>query len=130
MKFLVGYTGSEESKAAMALAKDQAKVLNAKVVVIISMEGGAGEKPEDIGKAETNLKFANSFFEGSGVEFETQQLARGLSPGEDLVKFAEDNDIDQLFVGIEKKSKTRKMLLGSTAQFVILKAPCPVVTVK
>ncbi len=130
MKFLVGYTGSEESKAAMALAKDQAKILNAKVVVITSMEGGAGEKPEDIGKAETNLKFANSFFEGSGVEFETQQLARGLSPGEDLVKFAEDNDIDQLFVGIEKKSKTRKMLLGSTAQFVILKAPCPVVTVK
>ena len=130
MKFLVGYTGSAESKAAMALAKDQAKILNAKVVVITSMEGGAGEKPEDIGKAETNLKFANSFFEGSGVEFETQQLARGLSPGEDLVKFAEDNDIDQLFVGIEKKSKTRKMLLGSTAQFVILKAPCPVVTVK
>ena len=130
MKFLVGYTGSEESKAAMALAKDYAKIFNAKVIVITSMEGGAAEKPEDIGIAEANLKFATSFLEDSGVEFETQQLARGLSPGEDIVKFAEDNEIDQLFVGIEKKSKTRKMLLGSTAQFVILKAPCPVVTVK
>lgn len=130
MKFLVGYTGSEESKAAMALAKDYAKIFNAKVIVVTSMEGGAGEKPEDIGKAESNLKYATSFFEDSVVTLETQQLARGLSPGEDLVKFAEDNDVDQLFVGIEKKSKTRKMLLGSTAQFVILKAPCPVVTVK
>ena len=130
MKFLVGYTGSEESKAAMALAKDYAKIFNSKVIVVTSMEGGAGEKPEDIGKAESNLKYATSFFEDSGVTLETQQLARGLSPGEDLVKFAEDNDVDQLFVGIEKKSKTRKMLLGSTAQFVILKAPCPVVTVK
>jgi nucleotide-binding universal stress UspA family protein len=130
MKFLVGYTGSEESKAAMALARDYARVFNAKVIVITSLEGGAGEKPEDIGAAEANLKFATSFFEGSGVEFETQQLARGYSPGEDLVMFAEDNNIDQMFVGIEKKSKTRKMLLGSTAQFVILKAPCPVVTVK
>ena len=43
MKFLVGYTGSEESKAAMALARDYAKVFNAKVIVITSMEGGAGE---------------------------------------------------------------------------------------
>lgn len=130
MKFLVGYTGSEESKAAMALARDYAKVFNAIVVVITSMEGGAGEKPEDIGKAEANLKFATSFFEDSGVAYETQQLARGFSPGEDLVMFAEENNIDQMFVGIEKKSKTRKMLLGSTAQFVILKAPCPVVTTK
>ena len=130
MKFLVGFTGSDESKAAMALAKEYAQIFNAKVIVIASMEGGAGEKPEDIGRAETNLKFATEFFQDSGIEFEAQQLARGYSPGEDLVKFAEDNEIDQMFVGIEKKSKTRKMLLGSTAQFVILKAPCPVVTVK
>jgi len=130
MKFLVGYTGSEESKAALALARDYAKIFNAKVVVTTSMEGGAGEKPEDIGKVEADLKFATAFLEEAGIEFETQQLARGYSPGEDLVKFAEDNKIDQLFVGIEKKSKTRKMLLGSTAQYVILKAPCPVITTK
>jgi nucleotide-binding universal stress UspA family protein len=130
MKFLVGYTGSEESKAAMALARDYAKIFDAKVIVVTSMEGGAGEKPEDISRAEANLKSATSFFEDTGVTFETQQLARGFSPGEDLVMFAEENDIDLMFVGIEKKSKTRKMLLGSTAQYVILKSPCPVVTAK
>ena len=130
MKFLVGYTGSDESKAAMALAKDYAKTFNAKVIVITSMEGGAGEKPEDVSRAEANLKFATSFLEDAGVAFETQHLARGYSPGEDLVVFAEENEVDLMFVGIEKKSKTRKMLLGSTAQFVILKSPCPVVTTK
>jgi nucleotide-binding universal stress UspA family protein len=130
MKFLVGYTGSEESKAAMTLARDYAKIFNAKVIVVTSMEGGAGEKPEDISRAEANLKSATSFFEDTGLAFETQQLARGFSPGEDLVMFAEENDIDLMFVGIEKKSKTRKMLLGSTAQYVILKSPCPVVTAK
>ena len=130
MKFLVGYTGSEESKAALELAKDFANIFNAKVVVVTSMEGGAGERPEDISKVEADLKFASRFLEEAGTEFETQQLARGYSPGEDLVKFAEDNDIDQMFVGIEKKSKTRKMLLGSTAQYVILKSPCPVITTK
>jgi nucleotide-binding universal stress UspA family protein len=31
---------------------------------------------------------------------------------------------------VEKRSKAQKILLGSTAQYIILKAPCPVLTVK
>ena len=130
MKFLVGYNGSAEAKAALLLAGDFAKIFDAKVFVMASMEGGAGEKLEDINQAEQNLREAKEFFEEQGVECETHQLARGLTPGEDLVKFAEENQIDQIFVGIEKKSKTSKLLLGSTAQYVILKAPCPVITAK
>ena len=130
MKFLVGYNGSAEAKAALLLAGDFAKTFNARVFVLASMEGGAGEKIEDINQAEENLREAEEFLEEQGVECETHQLARGFTPGEDLVKFAEENQIDQIYVGIEKKSKTSKLLLGSTAQYVILKAPCPVITVK
>lgn len=130
MKFLVGYNGSVEAKAALSLARDFAKIFNAKVFVMTSMEGGAGEKVEDINQAEQNLIEAKEFFDEQGVECETHQMARGFMPGEDLVKFAEENQIDQVYVGIEKKSKTSKLLLGSTAQFVILKAPCPVITAK
>jgi len=130
MNFLVGYNGSKESKAALELAARHAKIFNARVIVMTSMEGGAGEKIDEIGKVEYDLKYARQFLEEKGVACDTQQLARGLSPGEDIVKYAEENDIDQLYVGVEKKSKTRKMLLGSTAQYVILKSPCPVITVK
>lgn len=130
MKILVGYNGSPESRAALALARDFAHVFKAHVIVMTSMTGGSAETLEDINRAESNLKFAQGFLEEEGVACETHQMARGLSPGEDLVKFADENGIDQLFVGIEKKSKTSKMLLGSTAQFVILRAPCPVMTVK
>jgi len=41
-----------------------------------------------------------------------------------------ENDIDQIYVGIRKKSRTSKLILGSTAQFIILKAGCPVTSVK
>ena len=130
MKILVGYNGSEVAKAALSQAKSYAKTFDALVHVVISLEGGSGEKIKEINEAAENLKFAKDFMDQAGVRSETQQLVRGLTPGEDLVKFAEENDIDHLFVGVEKKSRTRKILLGSTAQFIILKAPCPVTSVK
>jgi nucleotide-binding universal stress UspA family protein len=130
MKILVGYNGSEVAKSALALAKSYAKMQDALVYVVISLEGGVGEKIEEINEAAENLKFAQDFLERDGIRCRTEQLVRGLTPGEDLVKFAKENEIDHLFVGIEKKSKTRKMLLGSTAQYVILQAPCPVTSVK
>ena len=46
------------------------------------------------------------------------------------MKFAEENEIDHIFLGIKKKSKAQKAILGSTSRYVILKAPCPVTTVK
>ena len=130
MKFLVGYNGSVEAKAALSLAGDFAKTFNARVFVMSSLEGGAGEKVEDINQAEQNLRDAKAFLDEQGVECETHQMARGFTPGEDLVRFAEENEIDQIYVGIEKKSRTSKLILGSTAQYVILKAPCPVITAK
>ncbi len=130
MKFLLGYNGSKAAKSALALARDFAKIFNAKVFVIVSMEGGSSEKLEEIEKARTDLEYAVNFIKEENIACEAREMVRGVSPAEDLVQFATDNDIDQIFVGIEKKTRTRKILLGSTAQYVILKAPCPVVSVK
>jgi nucleotide-binding universal stress UspA family protein len=68
--------------------------------------------------------------EENQIPCQVVQTARGITPGEDIVQFAKENAVDLIVVGIEKKSRTRKLLLGSTAQYVILKAPCPVLTVK
>ena len=64
-----------------------------------------------------------------GIQVEVEELVRGLSPGEDIVTFAAENDVDQVYVGIRKKSRTSKLILGSTAQFIILKCKCPVTSV-
>ena len=130
MKILVGYNGSDAAKSALSLARDHAKKYNAMIYVITSMEGGSKEKADEVHKTERDLKFAKDFIEAEGIQCETYQLARGLMPGEDIVSFANENNIDHIFMGIEKKSKAQKVLLGSTAQFVILKANCPVTTKK
>ncbi len=130
MKILVGYNQTSAAKSALSLARDYARVFNAKVLIMTSMEGGTSETFEEIDRVEKNLKEAEHFMKEAGVDCETHQLVRGMAPGEDLVLFAQENDIDLIFVGIKKKSKTQKILLGSTAQYIILKAPCPVTTVK
>ena len=131
MKYLVGYNGSPSSKRALQLACNHAETEeDALVYVIYSMEGGSTETEEDIRKAAEALEEAKVFLSDLPVRYETLQLVRGFSPGEDLVKFAADNDIDHIFLGLQKRSKAQKILLGSTAQFIILKASCPVTTTK
>jgi nucleotide-binding universal stress UspA family protein len=130
MKLLVSYNGTNESEAALELAKTHAKIFDARLLVVSSSEGGKGEKPEDINKIKGDLEDIQKNISADGIECEVEQLARGLTPGEDIVLFAEENDIDQIYVGIRKKSRTSKLILGSTAQYIILKAKCPVTSVK
>ena len=128
-KFVVAYNGSDVAKAALSLARDSAELLGAHVFVITSRVGGTGEKVEDIGKASQELDFAEKFLKEKGISCSGRQLVRGMSPGEDLVNFARENEVDQIFVGVEKRSRTQKIILGSNAQYIILKAPCPVVSI-
>ena len=130
MKLLVAYNGTKESEAALELAKTHARIFNAKLVVVSSSEGGKGEKIEDINKIKQDLERIQQDISKDGIECEVEQLARGLMPGEDIVLYAAENEIDQIYVGIRKKSRTSKLILGSTAQFIILKATCPVTSVK
>jgi len=129
MKLVAAYNGTKESRTALELAKQHAKVFNAKLYVISSSEGGKGEDPEKIGKIRMELKQIEADLAQEGIQVEVEELVRGLSPGEDIVTFAAENDVDQVYVGIRKKSRTSKLILGSTAQFIILKCKCPVTSV-
>ena len=130
MKLLVAYNGTKEAEAALALAKTHAKIFEAKLVVISSSEGGKGEKLEDINKIKRDLEKIQEDLSKDGIDCDVEQLARGLAPGEDIVLYAAENEVDQIYVGIRKKSRTSKLILGSTAQFIILKAKCPVTSAK
>jgi nucleotide-binding universal stress UspA family protein len=130
MKILVGYDGSNSAKEALNLAKTHAKLFAATVDVVTSMEKGTEGQREQIEQAEHGLEWAKSLFDENGVACNTHLLIRGLSPGEDIVEFAEENKTDEIVIGVKRRSKVSKLLLGSTAQYVILQATCPVVSVK
>lgn len=130
MKILVGYDGTNAAKEALNQANSLAEVFGASVEVVTSLQKGSEAEQKSIEQAERGLEYAKSFFDKEGIDCNTHLLIRGLSAGEDLVEFANENQIDQIVVGVKRRSKVGKLLMGSTAQYVILHASCPVVTVK
>jgi nucleotide-binding universal stress UspA family protein len=130
MKIVVGYDGTSAAKEALNLAKIHAETFGATVDVVTSMEKGTEDQREDIEQAERGLEWAKSLFDENNIECNIHLLIRGMAPGEDLVEFAKENDADEIIVGVKRRSKVGKLLMGSTAQYVILQAGCPVVSVK
>ena len=130
MKFLVGYDGSNCAKDALELAGKHAKAFGAQIIVAMSLEGGSETDAGQVQQAEEDLALAETLMKDHGVDVETHLLVRGLNPGEDIVKYAEENNVDAIFIGVRRRSKVGKLLSGSNAQYIILKAPCPVMTIK
>ena len=130
MKILIGYDGSNSAKEVLNLASKHAKAFEASVNVVTSMQHGKENQKAEIEQAENGLDWVQSVFDADGLSCKTHLLIRGLAPGEDLIEFAKENDVNEIFVGVKRRSKVGKLLMGSTAQYVILNAPCPVVTAK
>ena len=131
MKILVGYDGSNEAKDALKLAQKHAKKVDAKIVIVKSVTRHHPLDHEVIQAAEKKLEDEiRNQFNGDNTRYETRLLVSSRSSGENLVWFSELGKIDEIIMGVRKRSKVNKLLMGSTAQHVILNAPCPVVTIK
>ncbi|MFO7570363.1 MAG: universal stress protein [Smithellaceae bacterium] len=131
MKILVAYVGGlDVDKAVLEVAKKHAKAFNATLYIACSMERVSEKERVELEKIEKHLEYIKETVTGEGIPCETHVLVRGLTPGEDIVDFAVEKNIDEIIIGIEKKSKVGKLLFGSNAQYIILEAPCPVVSVK
>ena len=130
MNLMVCYDGSGAAKAALEVAKRRAKKFDAKIFLVTAMVSGPQVPRDDFVKREKELEKVKRQLSKADIACETTLSVKGLEPGEDLVIFARENDIDEIIIGIKKLSKVGKFIFGSTAQYVILEAPCPVLTVK
>ena len=130
MKILIGFNGGKISEEIIKIGIEQAKAFDANVFLVQSWKDGRDHTRQDVEYAERELEWVSNRLTQEGIDCENHLLVRGLSPGEDLVKFTRDNAIDEIIIGVKSRSPVGKAIFGSTAQYVILNAPCPVVTVK
>ena len=128
-RILVGYDGSNASKEAVEVGKKHARAFDAKIYVVTCLEG-SNASLEEVKQSEGELDGIKAVLDEAGIVNETHLLVRDETPGEGLVKFASDKEIDQIVIGVKRRSRVGKFLVGSTCRYVTLEAPCPVVTVK
>ncbi len=139
-KILLPTDFSDESLYAMSYAVDLAKMFNAKLVmmhVIYDIEKASNlhiphpsitELYQDLeNHAKRNLQsFGIDLREGL-QEVDTV-VKRGI-PYEEIIKFANENNVDLIIIGTLPRSGVERFFVGSTTQRVIRNAPCPVLVV-
>jgi nucleotide-binding universal stress UspA family protein len=129
VKILVGYDGSDQAKRALKLAREHAKAFGAEVIHVLHSK--VTDLPTKQHKLdEQEMEEIRSTVKKEGCLCETHLLIRNIEPGPHLVQFAKEWAIDEILIGVRMRSKVGKLIMGSTAQHVILEAPCPVVSVK
>jgi nucleotide-binding universal stress UspA family protein len=131
MDILVGYDGSHSAREALKLAVRHAAVFGARVEVVTSIQRSQALDHQGVQIAEKKLADqVESFFVDNHVPFETNVLISSLSPGENLVWYSRAKSVDAIFIGLKRRSRVGKLVFGSTSQYVILNAHCPVVTIR
>jgi len=79
-------------------------------------------------EAERQLKTILPAEERGAVETETVIL-KG-NPFLEIIRYAHEQDVDLIIIGTHGRSGVEHIIFGSTAEKVVRKAPCPVLSVK
>lgn len=128
---MVAYDGSAAAKDALKLAQKHLASFGGKIEVVKSVTRKQPLDHSMIQAAEEELeREIRNQLNGNKTAYETHLVVSSNSTGKNIIWFAEIGDVDEIIIGARKRSKVGKLLLGSTAQYVILNAPCPVISIK
>ena len=129
MSVVVGYVPDRTGFLAVTEAIQQARWRGCAVVVVNIVDEAGYTRPT--AADEVDLDAVQRRLDGAGVQhrIEHRTGAAGTS-AEILLEVAESEAAQLVVVGLHRRSPVRKALLGSTAQRVLLDAPCPVLAVR
>jgi len=128
MRFIACYENTPAGITAVKTAQQHAKVWEAHIEVVSTLTRDIPIKHARLKEKEEQLELEiQKLFSDFPHPFGISLLADDIEAGEQIVNFAKRKKADLIFLGIKKKSRVGKILFGSNAQYIILKAPCPVV---
>jgi nucleotide-binding universal stress UspA family protein len=126
---VVGFIRSPEGEAALAAAVEETRRRQGRLVVVHSARGGH-EDGEQVFADRTALDTLEQRLRGEGLAVSVEDYARGNEPADDLIDVAAREGAALIVIGLRRRSPVGKLLLGSNAQSILLRAECPVLAVK
>ncbi|HET7173032.1 MAG TPA: universal stress protein [Nocardioidaceae bacterium] len=128
MPVLAGYVPSPEGNAALDAAIVEARLRNLDLIVINASRGAARD---DATFADDDTATAlRQRLDSSGVPYRLLRSLSAREPADEIVALAAEHDAALVVIGLRRRTPVGKLLLGSTAQRILLDAGCPVLTVK
>ncbi|WP_381795424.1 universal stress protein [Streptomyces niveus] len=128
MTVLVGYVPSPEGEAALRAGVAEARTRGETLLV---MNTSRGDAYVDRGFAQQkDLAHVRRDLTELGVDFDIRQVVGGRDAAEEIVELAGSSEISLVVIGLRHRSAVGKLLLGSSAQRILLDSPCPVLAVK
>ncbi|MBT2521523.1 universal stress protein [Arthrobacter sp. ISL-28] len=128
MSIVVGYVPTAEGAAALDRAIIEAQRNQSRLVIINSSRGDALVDKRYV-PAE-DLAAVTERLEREGVEHLVLQPVRGHDAANEVLDAAEKYRADLIVIGLRKRTPVGKLIMGSTAQQILLEASCPVLAVK
>ncbi|QIO22888.1 universal stress protein [Haloarcula sp. JP-L23] len=98
------------------------------VVDRLEFESAAEADPDEVADRHTTVRELEKRLNDAGIELSVRGAVG--NHGQQIVDLAEEVSADLVVVGGRKRSPTGKAVFGSTAQEVMLNAPCPVTFVR
>jgi nucleotide-binding universal stress UspA family protein len=125
---LVGYVPTPEGEAAFAAALDEAKRRGEPLLVLNSPRGGAPVSADVAPDATVQEMTARA--QSAGVKLEVRQTPHSGDAADEVLRVAQEADASVIVIGMRKRSPVGKLLMGSSAQRILLDADRPVLAVK
>jgi nucleotide-binding universal stress UspA family protein len=128
MTIVVGYVPTPEGQAALDAAVEEARRRGSRLLVLNTSKGDSYADPRYA--TPQQLESVRGELEASGLELDIRQQVRGHEPAEEVVSLATQENAELLVIGLRRRTALGKFIMGSTAQRILLDAPCPVLAVK
>lgn len=113
-RVVVAYDGSEHAQGALQFATSIGEAWGVSFEVLMVGKDGCEEMADE----------ARSYLEAHRME--VQYVTREGDPRDVILDFGKEHETDLIVMGAYGHSRVRELILGSTTQYVINHAPCPV----
>jgi nucleotide-binding universal stress UspA family protein len=128
MTVLVGYVPTPEGEAAFSAALAEARRRSEPLLVLNSARSGAPVSADVA--PEERVRELTARAEADGVSLELRQGAHSGEVADEVLRVAAETDASVIVIGLRRRSPVGKLLMGSSAQRILLDADRPVLAVK
>jgi len=123
MSVAVGYVASQEGRAALSAAIEEAALRKTALQIMGPVAGEASSETD------SDIRDAIAVAAAAGVQASLRPN-EGTDAADVMIDASYEQDVELIVIGVRRRSPVGKLFLGSTAQRVILEAGCPVTAVK